>query len=257
MCIETILHTDNKHHVAMLKNVQMWIEVNSHLLNRAGQVFRQCQNEQTTNQDAKPLGIDNGWPTPELTDSMWEPDMRRLLRNVLLHFADISNPVKTFSLSKEWALRVLEEFFAQGDLEKKNGLPVQPLNDRSKTNLPFSQVGFIEFFAAPLVFATIRILTPIEDRCDVLLDNANCWMEEWSQDVSISEEEKQHVRSRLRRLEDRAPTKAKDLPPATPRQRPQAANTPRGSTAESPRPSPRHSTKSTKSWSTPRSSTCR
>merc|ERR1719329_59074 len=123
----------------MLKSLQMYTEVNSEILDRASKAFRAAERDQV-NQESNPrlVGSDSAWPTQELTDSMWEPDTRRMLRNVLLHFADISNPAKTFPLCKEWALRVLEEFFAQGDLEKQNGLPLQPLNDRSKTNVPFS-----------------------------------------------------------------------------------------------------------------------
>jgi len=196
------LNTDNIHHLAMLKNLLLWSEVHSDLLQRSAQVFRQRQQEDVTSQD-NPLGGENAWPTQELTDSMWEPDMRRMLRNVVLHVSDISNPVKAFPLAKEWALRVLEEFFAQGDMEKANGLPVSPLNDRAKTNVPLSQVGFIEFFAAPLIFATIRILTPLEDRLKVLLDNVESWVSEWETEGTRTDEEKHQVRGRLRRLEEK------------------------------------------------------
>jgi len=211
MCIEAILHTDNVHHVGMLKQLQLWNEVNSELLDRARQVFHERNQELSEPQShedqmtRKPASsADNVWPTQELTNSMWEPDTRRMLRIVVLHFADIASPMKPFPLCKAWAVRILEEFFIQGDLEKQNGLPVQPLNDRTKTSVPFSQVGFIEFVAAPFLFATIRLLTPVEDRLEVLVDNAASWVDEWAAVASCSEEEIYHVRARLGRLEERA-----------------------------------------------------
>ena len=49
-----------------------------------------------------------------------------------------------------WSLRVLEEFFNQGDREKDEGLPVTPLCDRATTSLPASQINFLEFIVTPL-----------------------------------------------------------------------------------------------------------
>jgi hypothetical protein len=208
MCVEVILHTDNIHHVAMLKNVQLWSEVHREMLDRAAVAWWNPQKDTTqegTTQDAGRTSVSGGtrWPTQELTDSMWEQETRRMIRNVILHFTDNSHPLKNFVLCKEWSLRILEEFFTQGDLEQQNNLPVQPLNDRSKTNVPFSQISFIEFFAAPLMIATVRILVPLEDRIEVLLSNAVSWMEEWAQGDGVTQEELQQVRNRLRRLEEK------------------------------------------------------
>ncbi len=52
-----------------------------------------------------------------------------------------------------------DEFCAQGDKEKQLGIPVQMLNDRVKVNRPFSQIGFIEFLVAPLLFAFVKVAT--------------------------------------------------------------------------------------------------
>jgi hypothetical protein len=215
MCIEIILHTDNHHHLALLKSLQMWSEINRELLDRAGQAFRDSHaqladpwpstaHREAPSSQAASSQPEEVWPTQELQDSMWEPDTRRMLRNVLLHFTDNSNAMKPFSLSREWALRMHDEFFAQGELERLNGLPVQPLNDRSKTNVPFSQVSFIEFFAAPLTFATIRVLPPIQDRVGILIDNAHQWLDEWACQENTSDEEVQHVQARLERLKKKA-----------------------------------------------------
>eukprot|EP00971_Amphidinium_carterae_P220913 4386090-Amphidinium_carterae.2 len=64
--------------------------------------------------------------------------------------------MKPWALCEKLAHLCLDEFFAQGDLEKEAGLPVQMLNDRDKVNRPNSQVGFIEFVITPLVEAVAR-----------------------------------------------------------------------------------------------------
>merc|ERR1719440_1468712 len=85
------------------------------------------------------------FPTKEVAETFRLPENRSLLRRMLLHLADISNPTKPFRICRIWAMKICEEFHLQGDQEKAMGLPVQNLNDREKNNKAFSQVGFIEF----------------------------------------------------------------------------------------------------------------
>merc|ERR1712032_1603499 len=45
-----------------------------------------------------------------------------------------------------WAGRVVEEFWNQGDLEKKHlGAVSMPMYDRDQMDLPKTQIGFIQF----------------------------------------------------------------------------------------------------------------
>merc|ERR1719223_680535 len=67
----------------------------------------------------------------------------------LLHVADISNPAKPAPIFVEWCDRCLNEFFAQGDAEKKAGMPVSPMCDRKETVKSDSQLGFIKFIVRP------------------------------------------------------------------------------------------------------------
>lgn len=53
----------------------------------------------------------------------------------LVHASDIGNPARPFDICKIWALKILSEFFAQGDREKKLGLEVSMLCDRKTTNV--------------------------------------------------------------------------------------------------------------------------
>jgi len=66
--------------------------------------------------------------------------------------ADISHSAMPWHLHTQWSMRVIEEFFEQGDQESQLGLPVSPLCDRttSAENLRKSQKGFIQIVCSPL-----------------------------------------------------------------------------------------------------------
>ena len=49
----------------------------------------------------------------------WSAQDRQVALQLTLHCADIGNQTKPLPQSKEWTKRVMEEFFNQGDLEKK------------------------------------------------------------------------------------------------------------------------------------------
>ena len=81
----------------------------------------------------------------------WRGDMAladQLCAN-LLHAADLSNPCRPFGLARRWAGRVIEEFFAQGDRERAEGLPVSPLCARDSTLTSAAQIGFIKVIVLP------------------------------------------------------------------------------------------------------------
>ena len=68
----------------------------------------------------------------------------------IIHAADISNPTKPLPIYKEWAQRCVDEFFKQGDLEKKNGLSISFNCDRNTVSLSQSQLGFMDVIVSPL-----------------------------------------------------------------------------------------------------------
>ena len=97
----------------------------------------------------------------------------------MLHLADISNPAKPAPMFIDWTDRILEEYFIQGDKEIEKGLPISPLCDRSKTERPQSQIGFIQYVIIPayevlgnfIPFVTSHVLPQIEQ-------NLRFWQEE-------------------------------------------------------------------------------
>merc|ERR1719321_1390943 len=92
-----------------------------------------------------------------LFDCLRQAANHQLTLNILLHCADVNNPMKPWTLCKRLAFLCLDEYFAQGDLEKQVNIPVGMLNDRDKVNIPQSQIGFVEFMIAPLTEAVVHV----------------------------------------------------------------------------------------------------
>mmetsp|Transcript_15696 Transcript_15696/g.39894 ORF Transcript_15696/g.39894 Transcript_15696/m.39894 type:complete len:399 (-) Transcript_15696:52-1248(-) len=92
----------------------------------------------------------DGKTTEDLTPDDLEVGERELLMEVALKVSDISNIVKPFDVSVEWAKRVVTEFFTQGDEEKRRSLPVSPMFDREVEDPLKGQFGFINFLAGPI-----------------------------------------------------------------------------------------------------------
>jgi len=67
-----------------------------------------------------------------------------------VHAADIANPAKPLPICLQWTELVMEEFFRQGDLEAKRGMPISPFYDREKTSVAQCQMGFINVLVKPL-----------------------------------------------------------------------------------------------------------
>eukprot|EP01105_Mastigella_eilhardi_P015030 TRINITY_DN3415_c0_g1_i1.p1 TRINITY_DN3415_c0_g1~~TRINITY_DN3415_c0_g1_i1.p1 ORF type:complete len:1223 (-),score=292.70 TRINITY_DN3415_c0_g1_i1:1-3642(-) len=92
-------------------------------------------------------------------------DHRLMLMKFMLKMADISNVARPMSLMLEWQSRLNKEFYSQGDLEKKLGLPVAAFMDRAQaTDLSKAQtqVNFIRFVAYPL-FESFSRFIPIPE----------------------------------------------------------------------------------------------
>jgi hypothetical protein len=64
-----------------------------------------------------------------------------------------------WSLSLKWTELLFEEFYNQGDIERKKGLKISDLMDRTTINLAKAQLGFIDFIVKP-AFETLSIMLP-------------------------------------------------------------------------------------------------
>ncbi|KNC98796.1 uncharacterized protein SPPG_05773 [Spizellomyces punctatus DAOM BR117] len=110
---------------------------------------------------------------------------RMLLWKILIKCADVSNPTKSWTLYERWCRLILEEFFRQGDLEKRMGLQVSPYMDRDNLNIPSSQSGFIEFVVLPL-FEAYDKWAPIPPIMVELQRNREFWIMLKSQGVTTT-----------------------------------------------------------------------
>lgn len=68
---------------------------------------------------------------------------------LILKCADISNVLKPFATAKRWAIRVTDEFYLQGDLERSRGMAVTQMCDRGVQAPVALQKAFIDYLCAP------------------------------------------------------------------------------------------------------------
>lgn len=67
-----------------------------------------------------------------------------------LKCADISHCAKDKEDHVRWSQLIMDEFFAQGDLEKENSMPVSMYCDRETTEINKIQIGFLKNICIPL-----------------------------------------------------------------------------------------------------------
>lgn len=63
------------------------------------------------------------------------PKYRHFVLQIALKCADISNPCRSWNISRLWSYRACEEFFRQGDRERVLGLPVTQVCDRQNISI--------------------------------------------------------------------------------------------------------------------------
>jgi len=171
--IEVILHTDVTKHNDMIKDIGMLYQMNS-------DAFDTCQPQ----------------------EAITSPSTVLLMCNMLLHGADVSNPIKPWELCRRWACLCMEEFFAQGDLEKAASIPVQMLNDRDKVNRPNAQIGFIEFFIVPLASGMVQLFPQLGGLAEQLGENIQNWSEVWQEEVKPAPDAAAKVAARVKKVAD-------------------------------------------------------
>lgn len=103
-----------------------------------------------------------------------EKDKLTLIKSIL-HVCDISNPSKPWEISKRWSDLVLEEFFAQGDLEKRQNLPISMNCDRLTTNQDELSLNFNDFIVAPFFFSITKFFPSAIEICKILEANRSTW----------------------------------------------------------------------------------
>ena len=85
-------------------------------------------------------------------------DDRQLIMNLVLYAADHANPCKPAIQYFRWMAAEMEEYFQQGDIEKKLGYSVTPFFDRTTCNPFVFQRGYINVVVEPLFQALLEFL---------------------------------------------------------------------------------------------------
>ncbi len=100
---------------------------------------------------------------PEETRS----DDKQLIMNIILYASDHAAPCKGSLAYFRWMANEMEEYYQQGDIEKKLGYNISPFFDRTTCNPFIYQRGYISVVVEPL-YLTILDFLPAQCRQD-------CW----------------------------------------------------------------------------------
>jgi PAS domain-containing protein/putative methionine-R-sulfoxide reductase with GAF domain len=111
----------------------------------------------------------NGWNFEEVKD-------QALLGKILLHAADLSNPVRPFHMTREWARRISIEFNDQVQREQALGMPVLGfMMTPDEKAFCKNEMGFASFVVAPM-WRTLTLCYPeLEFLVKQLDDNLVVW----------------------------------------------------------------------------------
>ncbi|XP_046365386.2 cAMP and cAMP-inhibited cGMP 3',5'-cyclic phosphodiesterase 10A-like [Haliotis rufescens] len=114
--------------------------------------------------------------------------MRGQCKSLMMTGADLCAVAKPWRTQEQTVDHIYEEFYVQGDKEKKYGFQPIPMMDREyKDEMPKQQVGFIGFICLPLYNTLIKILPGSQP----LLDGTNSNTVSWKALVEAKEKQKQ------------------------------------------------------------------
>lgn len=114
-------------------------------------------------------------------------DNRRRLMNLMMNASDLSAATKPWETQVESAQDLYDEFYSQGDLEKRFGEPPIPMQDRNNAdNFAKEQVGFVKYVCLPMYTVLSKGLPSTQ----CLVDSCVVNYLHWEREVAKAEEEK-------------------------------------------------------------------
>lgn len=114
----------------------------------------------------------------EKTFTFVNTEHRRLVKNLMMTACDLSGQTKPLATCQKITEDVYEEFFQQGDVEKKMGYIPLPTMDREKKDFLFeNQVQFLSVIVIPCVETISRIFSSISPMVRDTKDLLNQWKE--------------------------------------------------------------------------------
>lgn len=100
-----------------------------------------------------------------------------MLMQAITHMADLGHCCRRWEIHKHMVVALEQEFFVQGDQERKRGMPVMPMMDREKDSAAASQNFFLSKMVFPLLESfTVLLESEIADHLkENLADNKQRW----------------------------------------------------------------------------------
>ena len=158
--ISEILATDMAIHGKILNNIRS--KIPEHLL--------QEKNNNKNDNKIKKFELISDINNEESTN-----EEKQALFDYFIHSADLGHNTKIFDISLKWVELLSNEFWLQGDKEKKMNLNISFLCDRDTTNVPKSQVGFIGGFIIPTYNFLVIMFPTLGYTVENAKNNLNKW----------------------------------------------------------------------------------
>ncbi len=171
---QSILWTDIKRHEEQMEKVS---DISRHLVSL---VDKHRGNSKIEGLGALEVDYESGLNVSDYLSK----ENKTLISAFILHCADISNPGKEWKDCERWAGLVMNEFFSQGDLQKKLGLKTSMNCDRNSVSVPGCQVGFGKYVINDLY--TLLKMT-VHDGGSYLLKNFKTNQQKWQELQSMED----------------------------------------------------------------------
>lgn len=152
---DLILSTDMAYHSELVKQADQLV----HLIAQARQSSNKRKHSTSTTL-IPPTNLDS--------------QNRTGLCRILLHAADISNMARPWVISKQWSDLIVQEFFSQGDEERKRKMTISPGMDRKACSQPSISLKFGQLIL-PYFESLVTLLPKSHVFVDFLLANRTQW----------------------------------------------------------------------------------
>ena len=182
--ISEILATDMAIHGKIISNIRA--KIPEYLL-------KENNNENYSDAQSKKFKLITDINNEETTN-----EEQQALLDYFIHAADLGHNTKEFHISLKWVELLSNEFWLQGDKEKKMNLNVSFLCDRDNTDVPKSQVGFIGGFVIP----TYQYLIIMFPSLNFTVENAKNNVKEWQKLVDAKRKKGWSPKKNLKKEEE-------------------------------------------------------
>lgn len=114
----------------------------------------------------------------DFTKNTFTIDEQIFIVSSFVHFADLSNPIKNFDISKEWSRRISLEFYEQTIKEELEGLPsLLFMKVHDNHSMCLNEINFITRISIP----TWKAFVTKFQEMSFIMDNVNNTLSNWNQ----------------------------------------------------------------------------